>query len=342
VQASLPQAALCCSNMTTGAVSSSNSDTASSVPPCLRITDYDAEQGWGGEARAAERSRWCCAQLEAGQILMFDGIPFDLPRADLDFLLQQRQGGWGLHKNISYRPKQDVLRGSMADSPEEIARLLYVMRHFSAEIVRLLTHVLAPYAPHWSLDYASYRPEEEQGRALALHKRNYLLHMDAFPSRPTRGGRILRCFTNINPQRSRHWITTDPFPRLAEKYARAAGLDQIARRGDSAFSFLNLLQRAAGLKGADRSPYDHFMLRFHDYMKENSVFQQNCPKIHLSFPPMSTWMCFTDAVPHAVLSGQYALEQTFIIPVRALVTPDKSPLRILEKIAGKPLAPVTA
>jgi hypothetical protein len=43
-------------------------------------------------------------------------------------------------------------------------------------------------------------------------------------------------------------------------------------------------------------------------------------------------------VPHAVLSGQYALEQTFIIPVRALVTPEKSPIRVLEKMAGRPLA----
>jgi hypothetical protein len=57
---------------------------------------------------------------------------------------------------------------------------------------------------------------------------------------------------------------------------------------------------------------------------------------------MTTWICYTDAVPHAVLSGQYALEQTFIIPVRALVTPENSPLRILEKMAGQPLAVAAA
>jgi len=32
-------------------------------------------------------------------------------------------------------------------------------------------------------------------------------------------------------------------------------------------------------------------------------------------------MVFTDSVPHAALSGQYALEQTFIIPVKAMVEP---------------------
>ncbi len=324
--------------MTTGAVSITNAGLATTAPPCLRISDYDAQQGWGGKHRAAERSRGCCEQLEAGRILVFDSLPYDFPRADLDFLLRQRQSGSVMHKNISYRPKQDALRGSVAKNPEEAGRLRQIMRHFSEEITRLLTRVLAPYAPHWSLDYASFRPEEEQGRALALHKRNDLLHLDAFPSRPTHGGRILRCFTNINPQRSRHWITTDPFPRLAEKYARPAGLEEIARHAGSAFSILTLLKRAVGVKGADRSAYDKFMLRFHDYLKENSAFQQNCPKIPISFPPMTTWMCYTDAVPHAVLSGQYALEQTFIIPVRALVTPENSPLRILEKMAGQPLA----
>ncbi len=324
--------------MTNTAVSDTNADGASSVPPRLPITDYDAQQGWGGAASSAERSRWCCEQLEAGRILSFDSLPFDFPQADRDFLLQQRQNGSRIHKNISYRPGQDVLRGSVTDSPEDVRRLHDIMRHFSREITRLLTRVLAPYAPHWSLDYASYRPEEEQGRDLPLHKRNDLLHVDAFPSRPTQGGRILRCFININLERSRNWLTTDGFAQLAEKYARPAGLEEIARQGGSAGSFLNLLKRAAGLQSANRSAYDKFMLRFHDYLKENSDFQRDCPKIHIPFPPMSTWMCYTDSVPHAVLSGQYALEQTFIIPVRALVTPEKSPIRILEKMAGRPLA----
>ena len=318
----------------TSALPANNPDGAAWV----RIADYDANNGWGDAAKSATRSRWCCEQLEEGQILFFDGIPYDFPEADRQFLLQQRQGDSRIHKNISYRPTQDVLRGSASDSREDIERLHGIMRHFSEEIVKLLTRVLAPYAPHWKLDYASYRPEEEQNRDLSLHKRNDLLHVDAFPSRPTRGGRILRCFTNINPTRTRNWLTTDRFPQLAEKFARNAGLEEIARSGDDIGSFLNTLKRAVGLKAVDRSAYDKFMLRFHDYLKENDDFQKNCPKIHINFPPMATWMCYTDSVPHAVLSGQYALEQTFIIPVRALVTPEKSPIRVLEKIAGRPLA----
>ncbi len=303
----------------------------------VRITDYDAAKGWNNPAQAEERARWCCGQLEEGQILYFEGIPYNFPQADREFLLQQKQSGSRVHKNISYRPMQDVLRGSDSDKPEDTERLHKIMQHFSKEIVNLLTRVLAPYAKHWKLDYASYRPEEESGRDLSLHKRNDLLHLDAFPTRPTRGGRILRCFTNINPTRTRNWLTTDRFPTLVQKFAKDAGLDEIAARGDESGSVLSMLKRAVGIKGADRSAYDTFMLRFHDYLKENSEFQSNTPKIYIDFPPMTTWMCYTDSVPHAVLSGQFALEQTFIVPIGAMVMPEKSPVRVLEKLAGKPL-----
>jgi hypothetical protein len=305
--------------------------------PWARITDYNPAQGWTNAMKSAARARWCCEQLEEGQILSFDGIPFVFPEADREFLLEQRQGDSRIHKNISYRPKQDILRGNLSDRTEDAERLHKIMRRYSEEVTQFLTRVLTPYASHWSLDFASFRPEEEKGRKLSLHKRNDLLHLDAFPTRPTRGARILRCFTNINPTQPRVWLTTDRFSTLAGNFALDAGLERIARRGASS-SLLTNLKKAIGIKAADRSAYDQFMLRFHDYMKENSGFQTNCKKIEISIPPMSTWMCFTDSVPHAVLSGRFALEQTFIIPVCALVHPEKSPIRVLEKIAGQSLA----
>jgi hypothetical protein len=95
--------------------------------------------------------------------------------------------------------------------------------------------------------------------------------------------------------------------------------------------------RKLGVRGMGRTPYDVFMLRFHDFLKENSRFQAGCPKDRLEFPPRATWMVFTDGVAHAVLSGQYALEQTFLIPASALVAPEQAPYRILENIAGRSL-----
>ena len=76
------------------------------------------------------------------------------------------------------------------------------------------------------------------------------------------------------------------------------------------------------------------MLRFHDYLKENQDYQTRWNKSRLEFPPFSTWMVYTDTVPHAVMSGQFALEQTYIVPLNAMVAPEHAPIRILESMCG--------
>jgi hypothetical protein len=316
--------------------------TARSVPrdmdALVRISDFKQPPGWSPPAVAASRARRCCELLEDGRILYFDGVPFPFPAEDREFLLSQRQSGSRLHKNVSYRPRQGVLRGAAGDS-REVARLRDVMRRYSETATDFIRHLLAPYAEHFQLDYASFRPEQEQGRDLPVHKRNDLLHVDSFPTRPMHGRRILRCFTNINPSEARVWNITDGFPALAEKYARDAGLAAIAAQGSPrAHPLIRAVKKALGFKAVDHSAYDRFMLRFHDYLKENTDFQKNCPKTRIDFTPGSTWLCYTDSVPHSVLSGQYALEQTFIIPLQAMATPRKAPIRVLEKIAGMPLA----
>ena len=307
----------------------------------LTVNDYEHPRGWVDVPDEAARSIWYCRQLEQGQILFFKEIPFDLPEADRTFLLSQRRGDSRIHKNVSYRPQRDVLRGFSSEA-ESVERLRRIMRHYSEEVTRFLSTFLAPYREHWSLDFASYRPLEEEGRDLSLHKRNDLLHVDAFPSRPTKGGRILRVFTNINPDQARIWHTTDRFDSLARRFALEAGLERVAKSASSPLNYLRRgaggLMRAAGLLASGRSAYDRFMLRFHDYLKENADFQESCDKIRLEFPPRATWIVFTDAVPHAVLSGQFALEQTYIIPPAALLAPEAAPISILESLCGRSLS----
>ncbi len=87
------------------------------------------------------------------------------------------------------------------------------LRDYSQKATQLTRELLPEYAPDWTLDYASFRPLEEQGRDLPLNKRNDLIHTDAFPSRPTFGNLILRFFTNVHPTKTRVWITSDPFAR---------------------------------------------------------------------------------------------------------------------------------
>lgn len=282
-----------------------------------------------------------CRQLEQGGIVFFEQVPFEIPRADLDLLLSIRQENTRLHKNISFRPKGDTIRGSSAADRDDGARLREIMQGFSQRATAFLRQFLSPYAGKLVLDYASFRPIEEAGRVLPLHKRNELLHVDAFPSRPTRGGRILRFFANVNPVESRIWQVGENFERVAEQYAEAAGLTSIARRERTTAGRLKRdAIRALGKVGLplpDRSAYDRFMLRFHDHMKEDARYQETSQKTRLEFPPNSAWMVYTDCVPHSVLSGRFALEQTFIVPFDALVAPDSAPVSILERQCGLPL-----
>jgi len=305
--------------------------------PWVAVDDFFFPGGWRDPPESEPRAHWYCEQLEAGAILFFAAPPFQLTEDDRQFLLGQRWAEKKLHKNVSYRPAQDLLRGFGGDSAVR-SRLHDIMRNYSEEVFHFLTRFLLPYAGRWVRDTASFRPLEEEGRALPLHKRNDLLHVDAFPSRPTHGRRILRVFTNLHPTRPRVWLTAERFGELAARYAFDAGLPRMATGGSLLRRQVLRLGRALHLPGADRSAYDRFMLRFHDWLKESAAFQAACAKTRLEFPPLSTWVVMTDAVPHAALSGQFALEYTALVPTEAWVAPEHAPIRVLEALCGRRLA----
>jgi 3-deoxy-D-manno-oct-2-ulosonic acid (Kdo) hydroxylase len=281
-------------------------------------------------------------QLETGGILYLPATPFLLPEPSKEFLRNLSFSGGAIHKNIAYRTAIDRITGIEGD-PALTARLRDIFRDYSRSVIEFVRALLPQYASHWKLDYSSFRPIEEQGRDLPLNKRNDLIHTDAFPSRPTNGGLILRVFTNISPSKTRVWITSDPFAAIAPRLARDAGLDRIAAASSSLSGrFLHASARALrslGLPVVPRSAYDRFMLRFHDYLKHDTAFQANCVKHRYEFPPGSTWLVFTDVVPHSVQAGQHALEQTFIIARRSLADPAHAPVSILERLCARPLLP---
>ena len=301
----------------------------------LEVHEYGVK-GWSGGIDPSERARYYCGELERGAVLFFPALPFDFTEAERNLLLSLRAKGSRFHKNISYRPGSDILRG--LDDSENLPQVHDIMRRYASEIRRSVAGLLTHYADTLQMDYASFRPLKEEGRNLPLNKRNDLLHVDSFPSRPTRGGRILRVFTNLNPERARVWMVAERFPKLAERCAEQAGLSSFTRQSRVLEGLKKGLTRLA-LPVPDRAPYDRFMLHFHDWLKENSEFQKQAEgKERLEFPPMATWLVFTDGVPHAALSGQFAIEQTFIIPLEALVTPEAAPIRVLERISGRTMA----
>jgi hypothetical protein len=294
-----------------------------------------------GSARDQGARAWC-AHLEAGGILYFPETPVRIPPADLQFLLGQRQTGSNLHKNIAYKPGRDQLSGvdQNSTSPSELAQLQAVMRRYSASVEGFLAGFLSPYERRWRLDYASFRPLEEEGRDLPVRRRNDLLHTDAFPTRPTRGWRILRFFHNIHPTRTRDWVVGDPFPRVVKVFSPSRLAPP--RPDGPVVRTAKKLAKATGLANLvpqwKRTPYDAFMMQLHNSMKEDSEFQSKCAREEVKFAPGSSWMVFTETVPHAVLGGQYALEQTFLVDPAAMVTPSSAPIAVLEQMAGARLA----
>src|SRR5271156_4134679 len=285
---------------------------------------------------SASAANQLCTELESANILYFSQTPFVIPQADREVLLGQKQTSTAFHKNVAYRPAENRVTGLDKSESAEAERLRAILQTYSQNAAKFLGELLPPYAGKWKLDFASYRPIEERGRPARLHARNDLPHVDAFPTRPTNGDRILRLFTNINPSQNRVWITAPPFASIAPHFAKTVGLP--GRPSDNPISMtLRRIARAANLPGARRSPYDHFMHECHNAMKEDTDFLESAAKLRWEFPPDSAWIVLTDCVSHAVLEGQYALEQTFIISRHAMVRPQLSPIAILESLAGYPL-----
>jgi len=307
---------------------------ASSTGISRLVTVQDEYGSWiHPSGSSTERGRNLCGELEAGNILFFPKTPFDIPAGDRELLLGQKQTSAAYHKNVAYRPAEDRVTGLDKSESAEEERLRAVLRSYSRQAVKFLEDLLSPYAGKWKLDFGSYRPVEERGRAARLHARNDLPHVDAFPTRPTNGDRILRLFTNINPKQNRVWLTTETFDAIAPRFAQSLGLPR-ARSASPISRGWRAVARATRIPGSRRSPYDNFMHRCHNAMKEDIAFQQSSPKQRWEFPPNSTWIVFTDFVSHAVLEGQYALEQTFLVSRKAMVRPEMAPVAILERLAG--------
>jgi hypothetical protein len=282
-----------------------------------------------GEASAEER-------LERGEVLFYPQCPFPVPQGDdHQFLLDQALASRA-HKNISYDPRTGRANGFRRDSALQAERLRRLLADFAQDVTAWVAQALPRYAGSWRLDMVSYRPEEEATRKLRLKARNDLLHVDAFPTRPTNGWRILRCFVNINPTEPRVWVTSDPFARLLERFGAAAGLPG-AHGSDWGRRLRDGVVRLFHPGRPARSAYDAFMLRFHDYLKANEAFQERGPKQFWKFPPGSAWLALTDTCSHAVLRGRYALEHSYFVAPQSLALPDESPAALLERACGRPV-----
>src|ERR1700722_5066746 len=278
---------------------------------------------WTGPFDTETKVRACSA-LESGAVLFFPKLAFALAGDEKQFLDAGVSDGKA--KNISLNPatgkmQASSLTGAKAD------QLAAMIERFGRQATGLVEALF----PYRNVERArtSFRPVEVKGRHYSKISDDRLLHIDAFPSRPMRGRRILRFFANVAPTSERHWHVGEPFEDFARAFLPRVGPHWPGK---------SWLYDRLGVTHGRRSLYDELMLSLHDAAKLDANFPQNRPDPAIGFPAGSCLVVFTDMGLHAALGGEFALEQTFHLDLDELAEPERAPIRVLERLSGKALA----
>jgi len=265
--------------------------------------------------------------VETGQVLLFPNLPFAVQEAERILLSPKTSDGKS--KNVAYDGGSgDVFGTTLQGNERQVLRSF--MRRFTEGARSLIEHLFPRYVPYLAPRLASFRPVAVEGRNTSSKKDDTRLHVDAFASRPNQGRRILRVFSNANPHNQpRTWLVGEAFEPYAKRF-----LPSVRPQWPLEAPILKALH----VTKSTRTPYDHAMLGLHDHGKLDDEYQATAPRERVDFPAGSTWVCFTDQVLHAALGGQFLLEQTFFLPVAGMGDAQRSPLRVLERLAGRSLA----
>ncbi len=307
--------------MSVSRVQSSSSSVAS--PRATSVCVPIALSDWRADPDDAMK-RDAVSGLERGDVVLFPHLPFALSPAEARLLdpAVVKDGT----KTVKYDPDTGRVWG-YAEGVDAAAVKSMMSRY--ADHTRRLLDALTPYGAALKIGNTSFRPVEAQGRQQSKRHDDTRLHVDAFPSRPSHGQRIMRVFTNVHPgTKPRVWRVGEPFETVAERF-----LPRIAAPLPGSAALMKLV----GITKSRRSPADHYMLQLHDRMKLDDAYQDAVPHQTVAFAPGQTWMVFTDQVSHAAMSGQHALEQTFTLDVDGMAEPERAPVRVLERMKGRKL-----
>jgi hypothetical protein len=264
--------------------------------------------------------------LEAGEVLSFPQLPFVLGDRERRFL--DPRWGDGKAKNISLRWPGGPMRGA-AGAVSDLAELKAMITRYTEDSEAFALRLFPHYRGHLRRGNTSFRPIDVASRETSWRKDDTRLHVDAFPSNPMQGTRLLRVFCNVNPSgRPREWRVGEPFEAHARRY-----LATISRPLPGTAWLLENL----GITKRRRTEYDHVMLQLHDHAKADAAFQQRSPQARVDFAPGTTWVVFSDQVLHAAMGGQHMMEQTFYLDVAHQQRPETSPRSTLERLMGREL-----
>lgn len=264
--------------------------------------------------------------LEGGGIVYLPELPFHLIDDEQAFLdpsvVNQPRKHAGRARIIVETDIGKTRRSALGDKAAQSA-MEAMVRRFEEWSCELLADLMPSYTDALQIGPTTFRPcprTSVQG-----------LHVDAFFPLPTQGRRVLRLFTNVNPVgEPRVWqVAEEHFEEFSKR------LVPRVRREIPGSGWL--LERIRATKGR-RTPYDHVMRQLRNLTKKDADYQRNTRRRMLEFPSGSTWFTFTDGVIHGAVSGQFAFEQTFFLPVERMHEPERSPLRTLERLFNRRLA----
>lgn len=299
--------------------------TANSSPADAGVLLSLPVNSWRPSVDAAMQAR-AVAALERGQALYLPNLSFTLSAEEKTY--QRPDSVRAGTKSVKYSPVTQSLWGA-SEQDAESPVLKALLQRYVESAASLMSALLPGYAAQLVPGNASFRPVEAMGREQSKRHDDRRLHVDAFPSRPTYGKRILRVFTNVHPGGApRVWRVGEPFADVAARF-----MPQIRPPLPWSAEVLDMLHITKG----PRSPYDHYMMHLHDRMKLDDAYQQTVQATTVEFPPGSSWIVFSDQVSHAAMAGCHLMEQTSLLPVSAMSEPPRSPLRVLEAIKGRRL-----
>jgi hypothetical protein len=279
---------------------------------------------WQGPFTAAQQ-REAIDALESGEVLYLPALPFLLKPEEQSLLSPALSDGKA--KNISLDTNGKLKHAAAA---ADQAQLQTMMQRFAIGATGFIGDLFPRYAARLERARTSYRPVEIAGRPASVLQDDTRLHIDAFPTRPMqKGRRILRLFKNVNPDGvPRVWHVGEPFAEMAQKIVPRVPAPSAAK---------NMMLAALFVTRGVRSKYDSVMHGLHDQAKLDDAYQKQSPQVEFAFPAGATWLCYTDQVMHAALSGQYVLEQTFHLDLEAMAFPERAPFNVLERLTGRAL-----
>jgi hypothetical protein len=296
-----------------------------STAPALDVLKTWPHGEWSLDDAPIDK-KFARTQLELGKILYFPKLTFRFASDEERFLSGRYSDAKA--KNINLRKAGAPVRGAKG-TPAELAALQQLLERYAESCMTLVSTLFPEYVPHMTRAGTSLRTKEILGRPVSWRKDDTRLHVDSFPSNPVQGLRMLRVFTNIDPDGvAREWRVGEPFADFARRFG--------PKTHSSARPLLWLMWKL-GITKKLRSEYDVRMLQLHDLAKADLDYQRTAPRQDIAFPSGSTWIVFSDQVLHAAMRGKCMMEQTIYLGPEAIGDRSPAPKDVLEGLLQRPM-----